>query len=76
MNVWQVMPGGWDGLNNFVTKSDHEVWGGKNGRDLLAIQNQRHSDSVWLHDLYQMTTLELDRHFTAAFWPPSVDHLI
>ena len=35
-------------LNNFDTKSAREVRGGRNRGDLSAIQNLRHSDTIWV----------------------------
>ena len=60
-------------LNNFVTRSAHEVSGTKNRSDLSAIQIQRRSDTTCGSiNLCQMRVLQLDRHFTSrtAARPP------
>ena len=41
-----LLPGGWGGLNNSVTKTAHEVSGGRNRSVNSALQNLRHFDTI------------------------------
>ena len=37
-SLWSSLPGGWDGLGNFVTNSAYQVWGTKRESGLSVIQ--------------------------------------
>ena len=46
-----LLPGGWDGLNNFVT---HEISRGRNISEFCDTKFETFRYNLWLHDLYQM----------------------
>ena len=58
-----LLPGGWDGLKNSMAKTAHEEqkW------QLCDTKSETFRYNLWFHDL--------DRHFTAIFCLPTVDHL-
>ena len=76
-SLWSSLPGGWDGLGNFVTNSAYQVWGTKRESGLSVIQVPR-----YFYDIHgsitrgKLAPIQFNRCSFGVFCLSTVDHLM